>query len=109
MKFEFASNGGTGGVKPSNAESVGNCPACGKPVVKNSWGYGCTGYKDGCRFSVGTICGKKISEAQVKQLISKGKTGVIKGFKSKAGKSFDAMLVLNDGSVGFEFPPKEEK
>lgn len=109
VKFEFASNGGTGGVKPSNAESVGNCPACGKPVVKNSWGYGCTGYKDGCRFSVGTICGKKISEAQVKQLISKGKTGVIKGFKSKAGKSFDAMLVLNDGSVGFEFPPKEEK
>jgi len=36
-------------------------------------------------------------------LLEKKKTGLIKGFKSKSGKKFDAELVLKDGKVTFNF------
>ena len=42
--------------------------------------------------------------------MTKRKTGLIKGFKGKNGKVFDASLVL-DGqfNVGFSFPEKKAK
>lgn len=86
------------------------CPICGKRVGSYNWGYGCTGYKDGCKFSVGkTIAGKNITETQVVKLCESGSTGLIKGFKSKSGKDFDAYLVLDKakGEVGFKFENKK--
>lgn len=85
---------------------ISPCPLCGKEVLKNKAGnYSCTGWKNGCQFSVfSTIAGKKLSESQVKSLLTKGRTGLIKGFKAKSGKSFDAFLVLDSsGKVNFEF------
>jgi len=38
-----------------------------------------------------------------------GKTDIIKGFKSKAGKNFEAILVLQGGKVEFKFSVKEQK
>ena len=43
---------------------------------------------------MGEIAGVVPPEEQVKLLIEKGQTGPIKGFKSKSGKRFDAMLKL---------------
>ncbi len=83
------------------------CPACGKPLRKLQWGYSCSGYiKDGsgCCFSINSeICSKKITESQLLMLITSDKTGIIKGFKSKAGKAFDAALKLNRDSMKIEF------
>ena len=81
------------------------CPVCQKPIVKHKWGYGCSGYKDGCKFSIsGTIAGKKLTEVQVKSLVQKGKTSEIKGFTSKSGKKFSACLILDEeGKVKFDF------
>ncbi|MCB2295720.1 topoisomerase C-terminal repeat-containing protein [Clostridium algoriphilum] len=42
-----------------------------------------------------TIAGKKLTEKQAIQLIEKGKTNKIKGFKNKAGKKFDASLLYS--------------
>jgi len=43
----------------------------------------------------------------VTELLTKGKTAVIKGFKSKAGKAFDATLRFDENyKVMFEFPEK---
>lgn len=90
--------------------TLGVCPKCGKGIIKTKWGYGCTGYKDGCKFTIsGEIAHKKITEAQIKKLLSKGTTGTIKGFKSTAGKSFDTELVFDtDHKVvfGFTVAPK---
>lgn len=63
-----------------------------------------------CDFKVfHTICGKKITGNQVKDLIEKGKTGIIKGFVGKSGKSFDAYLKLTENfEVKFEFPEKKK-
>ncbi|MBP5231473.1 MAG: topoisomerase C-terminal repeat-containing protein, partial [Clostridia bacterium] len=84
------------------------CPVCGKPMKSYDWGYGCSGYKDGCRFRVGTICHKKLTEKQLKKLLLEKDTGLISGFKSKTGKSFKAHLVLNEkNEIGFVFEQKK--
>lgn len=66
-------------------------------MIKGKFGYFCSSKKEkGCNFSIpAEICGKKISDTQALKLIEKGKTTVIKGFKSKAGKEFDAALKLD--------------
>ena len=94
------------GRSSPNSNNFGDCPLCGKKVVKSKTGnFGCSGWKQGCKFVVrGTVCGKKLTDTQVKTLVSKGRSGLIKGFKSKSGRSFDAHLVLTDeGKVKFEF------
>lgn len=53
---------------------------------------------------------KTLTDNQVNDLISNGKTGLIKGFKSKGGKTFDAILILNDKKeVAFEFKKDNKK
>ena len=55
-------------------------------------------------------CDKQLSDKQIIELVTKRKTGLIKGFKGKNGKAFDASLVLDEQfNVGFSFPKKKEK
>ncbi|MXS71423.1 DNA topoisomerase 3 [Flavobacteriaceae bacterium W22] len=50
------------------------------------------------------VCGVQIGIADIESLINKKKTSLIKGMKSKAGKKFDAYIVLNeDCKTSFEF------
>ena len=52
----------------------------------------------------------QLTDKQVTELVTAKKTGVIKGFKSKAGKSFNASLVFDDQfNVVFVFPEKKGK
>ena len=86
-------------------ESFGACPACGKQVSEQPKSYSCSGWREGCKFVIWkTISGKKISKRTAKTLLEKGRTSVLKGFKSKAGKTFEARLELREGEVklGFE-------
>lgn len=84
---------------------VGRCPVCGQSVARTRYGYGCTGYKDGCRFSVNNvICGRTISVANIRQLLETGKTYKIEGFVSKrTGNKFAAQLKLENGKAVFDF------
>ena len=104
-------------VEPEVLPDV-TCPACGGQLVKKSFGYGCANYnaedENSCRFAIGTIAGKTLSAANVKQLLTDGKTETLRGFKSKAGKKFDACLILtkdeNDKPiVSFDFEHVEAK
>ena len=84
------------------------CPRCKAGLLARRNGFwGCGRLQQGCTFTVPcTVAGKDLTEAQTRELISsKRRTKVLKGFKSKAGKSFDAMLVLDaHWKVSFEFP-----
>ena len=94
----------------SEKEEQLKCPLCGKPVKQHDWGYGCTGYKDGCKFAVNAkIAGKKLTETQVIMLCTKGKTSLIKGFTAKSGNTFDAYLIYNktENKISFQFPDKK--
>lgn len=89
-----------------NRDTIATCPKCGKNVVECSKSYSCESGKDGCGFIIWkTVSGKSITKTQAKKLIENGKTDLIKGFTSKAGKSFDAYLVLDKSTfrTSFEF------
>ncbi|EGB0188270.1 hypothetical protein H6U92_002806 [Listeria monocytogenes] len=49
------------------------------------------------------ICQKKLSDKTLRSLLKNSRTDLIKGWTGKNGKIFDAALVLNDGSLNFEF------
>jgi DNA topoisomerase-3 len=50
------------------------------------------------------VCGVQLSIADITSLVNKGKTSLIKGMKSKAGKKFDAYIVLvEECKTSFEF------
>ncbi len=86
-------------------EVLGPCPICDKDVIRSKYGYVCSGYKEGCKFSIGkSICKRIISASNVKMLLATGKTSKIQGFVSKNGKSFDAVLKLDENKkVVFDF------
>ncbi len=90
---------------PTSSSTGLTCPLCGSDIVKQKWGYGCSGYKSGCKFSISNnIAGKKLTDKQIESLLSKGSTSVIKGFTSKSGKKFNAKLeLLPDGKTSFKF------
>lgn len=82
------------------------CPICQGEIIATPFGFGCANYKkddpDSCRFAIGKMSEKSLTEAQVKQLLTDGRTETIRGFKSKSGKRFDARVVLakdEDGKV----------
>lgn len=97
------------------------CPLCGGEIVRTPFGYGCAKYDKedagSCRFSIGRMAGKELSEAQVKTLLTNGKTDIIHGLKAKNGKKFDAHVTLSKDDAGkvtglkFAFPdrPKPEE
>jgi len=56
------------------------------------------------------VCGVQIGIADIEGLVNKGKTSLIKGMKSKAGKQFDSYIVLNeDCKTSFEFEKSNYK
>ena len=80
------------------------CPMCGKDTV-GIFPKVAKCKSEGCDFHVfREICGVTLTEAQTKDLLTTKRTTLIKGFQSKAGKKFNAHLVLRgDGSTAFEF------
>lgn len=87
---------------------IGVCPICktGKIVDKGNF-YGCTNYKatDPCTFSLPKKWSEKaLGKTAIKDLITKGETTKLKGFKSKkTGKKFEAKLKISDGKLSFVF------
>ncbi|CAA9242818.1 MAG: DNA topoisomerase III [uncultured Adhaeribacter sp.] len=94
-------------VKKSAADPFAQCPKCrqGK-ILKGNSAYGCSRFREGCGFVVPfSLAGKSLSEKNITDLLTKGKTPQIKGFTStKTGNKFDAALKLNEEwKVIFQF------
>lgn len=88
-----------------DANSLGACPLCTAPVVEGQKSFSCSRWKEGCKFTIWkAIAEKSITASTARVLLRDGKTSLLKGFKSKAGKPFEARLKLADGKVEFEFP-----
>ena len=90
-------------------DEVGICPLCGAAVRRTSFGYGCSAYREGCKFSIRLkILGKLIPLSVARKLLTDGKTETLDGFISqKTGKTFSAALKLEEGNVTFEFAPRK--
>ncbi|MCD7033564.1 DNA topoisomerase [Metabacillus sp. GX 13764] len=94
-------------------EVLGSCPLCGKQIVEGLKGYGCSGWKQGCKFVIWkndkflASMQKKVTKTMVKTLL-KNKSVTVKGLKSKKGNSFDAVLKYEKNSDNDYFSWKME-
>ncbi len=105
-----AARGARKGALPRPA-GLGTCPGCGQgELMETARAFGCSRYREGCAFAVWkTVARVKLTKAQVRELLGKGRIGPIEGFQSKAGKSFKAALKLGaDGQVAFDFGPSPD-
>ncbi|MDJ0364216.1 DNA topoisomerase 3 [Hymenobacter sp. H14-R3] len=90
--------------KPTTATDPGQipCPVCKLgTMLKGSSAFGCSRFREDCQFRVPFEWGgKKLTDTQLRQLLRRGETGVIKGFLSaKTGKKYDAALKVEEGRV----------
>ncbi|WP_406538064.1 DNA topoisomerase [Fibrobacter sp.] len=82
-------------------ETKFNCPLCKKKLEENKNAIFCPA----CNFTLfKSMAGKKLRVADIKALLTDGKTELLTGFKSKKGTEFDAYVKLGaDGRTSFEF------
>ena len=89
---------------------VYRCPKCGQQSV-GIYAKVAKCRNEGCDFHIfRDVCGILLSEDNIRDLISSGRTPILKGLTSKAGKQFNARLVLGeDYTTSFEFENKKGK
>jgi DNA topoisomerase-3 len=97
------------GNSPAVANGLGACPACKTGhILRGKTAFGCARFREGCQFRLPTeILGKKLTDSQVKALLSKGRTQLIKGFVTGAGEKLDGALTL-DAKLQPELVPAAE-
>ena len=92
------------------------CPKCKKGnLLKGKNAFGCSEWKAGCTLRIPfTFLEKKISDNQIKRLVTKGSTVTLKGFK-KAGQKLNGQVIFNDAfqlqltpASSSKRPPKKE-
>jgi DNA topoisomerase-3 len=87
-------NGAAGAGEASGDDNgLGKCPECGKPVIETQKAFGCSGYKEGCKFTIWKNglerFGRKTIPASIVKNLLSGKEVKITGLKSKAGKEYE--------------------
>ena len=89
---------------------VYRCPKCGQQSV-GIYAKVAKCRHETCGFHVfREVCGIHLYEDNIRELISSGRTPILKGLTSKAGKKFNARLVLGeDYTTSFEFENKKGK
>jgi|SRR5690625_370570 len=87
------------------SDSIAQCPSCGNSIIDKGKFYGCSGYKEGCKVTFPKKWAKKtLGKKIIQSLCENKKTNKLKGFKSKAGKDFEAKLILDEKySLKFDF------
>ena len=94
-------------VKAEDSSSVDiselKCPQCGSPLMKGRSAWGCSRYKDGCRFVVPFVfMNKQITMTHLAVLCKKGRTAVINGFVDETGTKQSGHLVIDNGVLKLE-------
>lgn len=91
-------------VEAEKAQTSMKCPSCGKNLMDDGTYLSC-----GCgfKFRYYGLCGKNLTPDILKKVVE-GRSPLVKGFKSKKGKKFDAMLKISADkkSVEFKFPDR---
>ena len=89
---------------------VYRCPKCGQQSV-GIYAKVAKCRHETCGFHVfREVCGIHLSEDHIRDLISSGRTPILKGLTSKAGKKFNARLALkNDYTTTFEFEQNKKR
>lgn len=97
-------------VKMESSQERGGavCPRCGKQVVFYPKVAKCQNADCGLTLWR-TIARKELTDAQLADLMTKGKTSVIKGFTKSNGETFEAALTLDkEYKTVFDFAPRNK-
>lgn len=101
---------------PSKSQSIGQCPRCKSQIMENKKGFCCENrdcsfalWKDNKFF---TAKKKVLTKAIVTDLLKKGKASLTGCYSQKTGKTYDAVILLDDTGSQFvnftmEFPTKK--
>jgi DNA topoisomerase-3 len=86
------------------------CPKCGNESV-GIYAKVAKCRHEGCDFHIfREVCGTLLTEDNIRDLLTTGRTPVLKGLTNKAGKKFNARLVQNeDYTTSFEFESRKGK
>jgi len=119
LEFDFGqANGDDGSDEPvdfSGQTPLGACPKCAARVFEQPMAYVCeksVGPGRTCDFRSGkVILQQPIERAQMEKLLAEGRTDVLRAFISnRTRRKFSAFLAKKpDGSIGFEFEPREPR
>ena len=101
---------------PSKSQSIGQCPRCKSQVMENKKGFCCENrdcsfalWKDNKFF---TVKKKVLTKAIATDLLKNGKASLADCYSQKTGKTYDAVIILDDTGSQFvnftmEFPTKK--
>ncbi|MBR5089991.1 MAG: DNA topoisomerase 3 [Ruminiclostridium sp.] len=103
-------------VAAFGGEAFGTCPRCGKKILKTSKAYSCE--SKACGFTIWKNnkffenARKELTDDMVKKMLTKGKVAVSGLYSQKSGKTYDAVISLEDTGkyVNFklEFPANKK-
>ena len=85
---------------PSDREIIGKCPRCGGNVTESKQGFFCENRS--CRFALWknskffSAKKKQLTKAMAAELLGKGKVPLKGCYSEKTGKTYDAVVVLED-------------
>jgi DNA topoisomerase-3 len=113
-EFVFENNGNsqTTAVDTAQHTPIGKCQVCGTGQVYDTGAaYICENVAKGdCSFKFNkTILKREITPEQMRKMLADGKSDVLKGFVSKKGRPFDAVLKLEAGKIGWEFAKRARR
>ena len=100
---DFGASFGLARVTNDGPESLGKCPRCGKDVIEIALGYGCTGWKEGCKFTIWKNSKQKFlqnvtfTKTDAKRFLA-GKTTRKNHLTDKKGNRFSADILMDERS-----------
>ncbi|MFB5678763.1 type IA DNA topoisomerase [Paenibacillus terreus] len=93
-----------------NRVALGNCPICGKAVIEGKKGYGCSGWKEGCTFTIWKSFRKTTIRAKQASDLLAGKEILLKDIPAaKEGKTYELLVKLDGADLSTSFPTIEDK
>ena len=93
-----------------DVKNLGPCPCCGAPVVQGGKGsYGCSQWKDGCKFVLWKMTlGKDIDPVLAAEILLRRRSLTPHLLEVEGRKLFGHILLNTDGSIGHEEVEKTE-
>lgn len=99
--------------KEKKHEVLGKCPLCGHGVIEGTKGYGCSNWRNGCKYVIWkndkflVSMKKKPTKTMVKALLKNGVV-TVKGLTSKKGNKFNANMKYEENPDSEYFSWKME-
>lgn len=98
---EYGASFGLDRVTDDGPEVLGKCPRCGRDVVENAKNYGCTGFMEGCGFTIWKeqkqrfLAKVKFTKTDVKRFLA-GRPTKKSRLIDRKGNEFKAQLIMDE-------------